>query len=90
MEEKLEQLHWDVDVVLTHTAPLRYEPVEVFLPGLNQSMVDKSTERWLGEIEEKLHYEKWYCGHYHTAKKIDKVEFMFDNFDEFLVNGSDY
>ena len=53
-------------------------------------MVDKSTERWLGEIEEKLHYEKWYCGHYHTAKKIDKVEFMFDNFDEFLVNDSDY
>ena len=90
VEEKLEQLHWDVYVVLTHTAPLRYEPVEVFLPGLNQSMVDKSTERWLGKIEEKLHYEKWYCGHYHTAKKIDKVEFMFDNFDEFLVNDSDY
>lgn len=83
VEEKLERLNWNVDVVLTHTAPLRYEPVEVFLPGLNQNMVDKSTERWLGEIEEKLNYEKWYCGHYHTAKKIDKIEFMFDNVDEF-------
>lgn len=49
-----------------------------------------SEQYCIGEIEEKLHYEKWYCGHYHTAKKIDKVEFMFDNFDEFLVNDSDY
>ena len=79
----MERLHWNVDIVLTHTAPLRYEPVEVFLPGLNQSMVDKSTEQWLHTIEERLDYQKWYCGHYHTIKKIDRIEFMFDNFDEF-------
>ena len=90
VEEKLELHHWDVDVVLTHTAPLQYEPVEVFLPGLNQSMVDKSTERWLGEIEEKLNYGKWYCGHYHTVKKIDKMEFMSDNFDEFPQKEDDF
>ena len=83
VEEKLERLHWNVDIVLTHTAPLRYEPVEVFLHGLNQSMVDKSTEQWLHTIEERLDYQKWYCGHYHTIKKIDRIEFMFDNFDEF-------
>lgn len=45
VEKKLEQLHWNVDIVLTHTAPLKYEPREVFLPGINQSMVDKSTEQ---------------------------------------------
>ena len=90
VEEKLERLNWDVDVVLTHTAPLRYEPIEVFLPGLNQNMVDKSTERWLGEIEEKLNYEKWYCGHYHTVKKIDKIQFMFDDFDEFPQENDDF
>lgn len=83
MEENLEELHWGVDVVLTHTAPLKYEPREVFLPGINQSMVDKSTEQWLDTIEERLDYKKWYCGHYHTIKKIERVEFMFDNFDEF-------
>ena len=90
VEEKLEQLNWEVDVVLTHTAPLRYEPVEVFLPGFNQSMVDKATERWLGEIEEKLNYEKWYCGHYHTVKKIDKIQFMFEDFDEFPQEDDDF
>lgn len=83
VEKKLEQLHWNVDIVLTHTAPLKYEPREVFLLGINQSMVDKSTEQWLDTIEERLDYEKWYCGHYHTIKKIDRIEFMFDNFDEF-------
>lgn len=89
VEEKLEQLQWNVDIVLTHTAPLRYEPIEVFLPGLDQRTVDKSTERWLGEIEERLNYSKWYCGHYHTVKRIDRIEFMFDNFDEFPENNDD-
>lgn len=83
VEENLDKVNWTVDVVLTHTAPLKYEPREVFLPGINQSMVDKSTEQWLDGIEERLDYKKWYCGHYHTIKKIEKVEFMFDNFDEF-------
>lgn len=83
VEENLDEIDWSVDVVLTHTAPLKYEPREVFLPGINQSMVDKSTEQWLDTIEERLDYKKWYCGHYHTIKKIERVEFMFDNFDEF-------
>ena len=82
-EEKLEGMDWEVDVVLTHTAPLKYEPTEVFLPMIDQSTVDKSTEQWLDSIEERLYYDRWYCGHYHTIKKIDKIEFMYDNFEEF-------
>lgn len=53
------------------------------MPMIDQSTVDKSTEQWLDSIEEQLYYDRWYCGHYHTAKKIDKIEFMYDNFDEF-------
>lgn len=83
VEKKLEGMDWDVDVVLTHTAPLKYEPTEVFLPMINQSTVDKSTEQWLDSIEEQLYYDRWYCGHYHTAKKIDKIQFMYNDFDEF-------
>ena len=30
------------DLVLSHTAPLKYEPVELFLPMVDQSKVDKS------------------------------------------------
>ena len=86
VEEKLEGMDWDVDVVLTHTAPLKYEPTEVFLPMINQSTVDKSTEQWLDSIEEQLYYDRWYCGHYHTAKKIEKIQFMYNDFDEFPEN----
>lgn len=83
VERKLDELGWKVDVVLSHTTPLKYEPVEVFLKGIDQSKVDKSTEEWLDGIEDKLDYGKWYCGHYHTEKKIDRVEILFGNFEEF-------
>ena len=83
VEQQLEKRGWKADVVLSHTAPLKYEPVEVFMSGVNQSSVDKSTEVWLDSIEDRLSYEKWYCGHYHTEKKIDKLEIMFESFDEF-------
>lgn len=83
VEQQLEKVNWKVDIVLSHTAPLKYEPTEVFLKGIDQSEVDKSTEIWLDKIEDKLDYKKWYCGHYHTEKLIDKLEFMFYNFHEF-------
>lgn len=85
VERRLEQLDWKIDVVLSHTAPLKYEPVEVFLAGIDQSRVDKSTEEWLDSIEKKLKYDKWYLGHYHTEKKIDKIEIMYYNIAEFGV-----
>lgn len=76
----LSERDWRVDIVLSHTCPLRYEPVEAFLPSIDQSTVDKSTEQWLGEIERRLHYERWYCGHYHIEKEIDKLRFLFNDY----------
>lgn len=83
VEKQLESVEWNIDVVLTHTTPLQYEPTEVFIPGIDQSKVDKSTEIWLDSIEKRLTYQKWYCGHYHTEKKIDKLELMYENIDVF-------
>ena len=65
------------DIVLSHTCPYKYEPREVFLSGIDQSKVDKSMEYFLDKVEENITYNKWYCGHYHTEKKLDKLEFMF-------------
>lgn len=62
---------------LTHTCPIQYEPIEMFLPSIDQNKVDKSTEQWLGSIEEKTDYNIWYCGHYHTDKSVDKMRFLF-------------
>lgn len=83
VESVLEGIGWKIDVVLTHTAPLKYEPTEVFLPGIDQALVDKSTELWLDGIEERLTYGKWYCGHYHTEKKIGRLRIMFNDFAAF-------
>ena len=63
--------------------PYKYIPREVFLPGINQSTVDNSTEHFLDKVEKRLNYKKWYCGHYHTNKKIDKLEFLFEDIKEF-------
>ena len=71
------------DIVLTHTTPYKYEPREVFMTGLDQTKVDKSMEHFLDKIEESIDYDKWYCGHYHTEKQIDKVEFMFERIKVF-------
>lgn len=83
VEQQLDAHGWQADVVLTHTCPLSYEPTEVFLSCIDQSSVDKSTEEWLDSIEHRLQYERWYCGHYHTEKLIDKMTFMFESIRAF-------
>lgn len=79
--EKYSNQH--VDIILSHTCPVKYEPTEVFIKGIDQSKVDKTMEKFLQEVEEKVDYDKWYCGHYHTEKKIDKIEFMFGRIKKF-------
>ena len=69
----------EYDIVLTHTCPKKYEPTEMFLKDLDESTIDKSMEIFLDKIEEEIKYKKWYCGHYHTEKEVDKIEFMFEN-----------
>ena len=80
--EKLKELDYKVDYVLSHTCPTKYIPKEKYLKGIDQSTVDQSTEDWLCEIESKLTYEKWYCGHWHTSKVVDKLRFMYNDYVE--------
>ena len=84
VEQKLEELGWKVDAVLSHTCPERYMPMEAFLSGIDQSTVDNSTEEWLGRIEEKLDYKAWYCGHWHINKRIDGIHFLFDSYEALI------
>jgi len=82
VEQRLDAENWTVDIVLSHTCPLKYIPTEVFLKGIDQSTVDNGTEEWLDKIEDNLSYSRWYCGHYHTNKMIDKMRFLFEDFLE--------
>lgn len=85
VEQALTARDWEIDAVLSHTVPLKYEPVEVFLSCIDQSKVDKSTEEWLDGIEDRLEYRRWYAGHYHTEKTIDKLTLMFESIKEFRI-----
>lgn len=67
-----------VDIILSHTCPYKYLPHEMFHIGVDQSEVDQSLEHFFDKIDENVEYKKWYCGHFHTDKIIDKMVFMFE------------
>lgn len=83
VEKQLDNASWKVDVVLSHTTPYQYRPIDLFLTNIDQSTVDSSTEEWLRTIEEKLTYEKWYAGHYHCDRVVDKLQIMFKKVELF-------
>lgn len=64
------------DFIISHTCPFKYMPTEAFLPQVNQKTVDNSMEHFLDKVEQMVTYNKWYCGHFHIDKTIDKLQFI--------------
>lgn len=54
------------DIVLTHTCPRSWQPIELFINGLPQESVDNSMEDWLDELKDKFSWSTWFYGHYHS------------------------
>ena len=83
VEDKLDSVNWEIDDIFTHTAPVDFEPRELFLSMIDQSKVDKSTEIWLQSIYNKVNYKgKWFFGHYHGDKQVsDKMIMLFNSFE---------
>lgn len=82
VEQQLEKAGWSIDIILSHTVPIEAEPTWVFIPGLNQEVVDKSTEKWLQEIYDNLEFSEWYAGHYHVESEENGIRIMFEDYDE--------
>jgi 3-oxoacid CoA-transferase subunit A len=82
VEAQLERVNWKVDYVFSHTVPSTFEPQWSFIPNIDQSRVDKSTEKWLSAIEKRLDYERWYAGHFHVEWNPDRVRILFQEFLE--------
>ena len=57
-------------------AAIKRKPRKANSKKLFKPDIDRSTEIWLGELEKKLEYKIWFCGHYHCDKKIDKIAFL--------------
>jgi len=95
METKIHALNtldkngWKADIVLTHTAPLKTEPVHMFNPLVDQKTVDKSTEVFLDEISDKLDFGKWYFGHFHGDWINGKYEMLFEKISYLFMDKYD-
>ena len=57
-------------------ASIKRKPRKAKTKKLFKPDIDRSTEIWLGELEKRLDYEIWFCGHYHIDKHIDKIQMM--------------
>ncbi|NMA85008.1 MAG: serine/threonine protein phosphatase, partial [Epulopiscium sp.] len=86
VEEQLEKVEWTVDIVLSHTVPVEAEPEWAFIPGIDQSSVDKSTEKWLQHIYDNLDFSEWYAGHYHVESVVENIRIMYEDYDEICVD----
>ena len=73
----------EVDMVLTHTCPICWEPTDLFLGFIDQSSVDKSMELFLDEIAKCFYWKVWCFGHYH-ADRLERpgVEQYFKDTEE--------
>lgn len=85
VESQLHKLDWKIDNILSHTCPKKFTPYETFLEGVDQSTFDHSTEEWLEEIEEKLEYDHWFFGHFHTEKITGKYSIYYESIKDYPV-----
>jgi DNA repair exonuclease SbcCD nuclease subunit len=66
----LEKRHWEVDVVITHTAPTRLLG-KAQRAGRREVKPDALTD-YLDHIYEHLKWKKWLFGHFHTDQKVSE------------------
>ena len=71
------------DFVFSHTAPLDWEPTDLFLNCIDQSTVDKTMEIWMSEFKEKINWKVWLFAHYH-ADRIERpyVEQFYQGYED--------
>ena len=71
---------YPIDIMLTHTCPLRFEPKELFLDCIDQSTIDQSTEEFFDNLYEQFPADQkpmWYFGHFHGDKYTDDYVMLY-------------
>ena len=65
------------DMVLTHTCPISWEPIDTFLRQVDQNTVDKTMEEWLDKVAKAIKFRVWCFGHYHRDRAENPKAQMF-------------
>lgn len=58
----------NIDLIISHTCPMIFQPTDLFLNSIDQSTVDNTTEIYLNNIEWVANYDLWLWGHYHATR----------------------
>lgn len=82
------------DLVLTHTAPITWEPTDLFLRGIDQSSVDKTMEHWLKELALSITWGHWLFGHYHAdrieAPHVEQFYYEYEDLEDIINRWKQY
>lgn len=71
--KNLKQVNYQVDYIITHTAPLE---TVFYLSSYRNLHIKKMVEKelplntFLDEIQRKVNYKQWYFGHFHVDKEL--------------------
>lgn len=87
VEQKLNELNWQVDTVLSHTIPEKYMDAVMQAKKqrrdypwfIDQSQIDRTTEAWLDTIEDRLQYTQWLAGHHHIDMTVGKLRILYED-----------
>lgn len=60
----------NVDFVLTHTCPASWQPVDLFIAGVDESTVDHTMENWLENLKSTFKWSIWMFGHFHDDRLV--------------------
>lgn len=69
------------DIILCHTCPYNYIPLDRMSPYINQRKVDNSMELFIQGIIDRSTYNALYCGHWHINRVVDKIHFLYDGME---------
>ena len=73
------------DYILSHCAPLKYEPIHLFLSFIKQENVDKSMEKFLDIVLDKVSFKTWFLGHYHSDEWLNsKTRLLYNDIIEIV------
>ena len=89
-EKLLDNLKPAYDYIFAHTCPYMWESYiqDLFLPQVDQSQMDKTTEYFLNEIVASTEYKHFYFGHFHDNRDVHEFATMV--YHQALPLGSSY
>ncbi len=74
--------HWNVDLVLSHTAPVTMVqaiPGKLWIPGHFEAKLEDPTCAHLEVFYQRLTWDRWFCGHFHIDFKANaRFEFLWN------------